>query len=91
MSDRFLLILRRLCLLGTVLAMAAGLAALGWLALAPPPVPPKQAWFCRIWTSAPPVASPMCARYPATYRPPWPYLGENGKVVDPSPAPQESP
>lgn len=83
---RRLLIARRLCLLGTFLAMAAGLAALAVLALLPPPVPPHQAWFCRLWTAGELPSGPACVRAPATYRPPWPYIGEHGKVVYPSPS-----
>lgn len=81
---------RRAVVTLVLLAVAAGVALAAYTAAGfrPAPAhPPRLAWFCRIWVSPAIPSGPACEQYPAAYKPPWPYLGQNGRAHYPSPAP----
>lgn len=85
---------RRALAAAALLAVAAGVALAAYTAAGfrpAPPHPPRLAWFCRIRVSPAVPSGPACVRYPAAYRPPWPYLGQDGREHYPSPAPGGSP
>jgi len=64
--------------LGVVLAVVDG---------GTPPAPPRVAIFCRVWPpgAVPPPGTTVCIRRPASFRPPWPYVGPDGTVITPRP------